>query len=208
MKEPTNAGDGRLFRVAAGVCAVAGISLSLATLVAQEPHHAHGAPARYGRAVVHYQPPDVTLVAMDGADTSLASVLKQDGPVMLQFIFTTCPTICPVMASTFAAAQDKLGDDLGRVRMISITIDPEHDTPERLRDYARRFRARPQWRFLTGHAADIDAVQRAFEAYRGSKMQHEPLTFLRAAPGDPWLRLDGLMSATDLVAEYRLLTAR
>jgi protein SCO1/2 len=177
-------------------------------LVAQDAHHAHGASTRYARTVERYEPPDVTLVAMDGTETALASVLKHDGPVMLQFIFTTCPTICPVMAGTFAAAQDALGDDLGRVRMISITIDPEHDTPERLREYARRFRARPQWRFLTGRAGDIDAVQQAFEAYRGSKMRHEPLTFMRAAPGDPWLRLDGLMSATELVAEFRLLTAR
>jgi len=208
MTEPTHVGDGQWFRVALGVCAIASVSLSPTKSVAQEPGHTHNAPAGYGRTVVRYEPPDVTLVGMDGAKTALASALKQDGPVMLQFIFTTCPTICPVMASTFSAAQDKLGDDVGRVRLISITIDPEHDTPERLRDYARKFRAGPQWLFLTGSAEDIDAVQNAFDAYRGSKMRHEPLTFLRAAPGEPWVRLDGLMSATQLVAEYRLLTAR
>ena len=173
--------------------------------------HEHSAPAvevKYSRTIADYQPPDVPLVNQDGSKTSVSSVLKHDGPIMLQFIFTTCPTICPVMSSTFSAAQTKLGEDLGKGRMISISIDPEHDTPERLRDYARRFRAGQQWLFLTGSAEDIAAVQKAFDAYRGSKMRHEPLTFLRAGPGAPWVRLDGLMSATQLVAEYRGLTLK
>ncbi|MEK6279414.1 MAG: SCO family protein [Acidobacteriota bacterium] len=170
------------------------------------PDHGHSASAvhvNYTRTVADYELPEVQLVGKDGLKTSLSSVLKHDGPIMLQFIFTTCPTICPVMSSTFSAAQAKLGEDLGKARMISISIDPEHDTPERLRDYARRFRAGQQWLFLTGSAEDIAAVQKGFDAYRGSKMRHEPLTFLRAGPGAPWVRLDGLMSATQLVAEYR-----
>jgi len=163
------------------------------------------ASAHYARSIAHYEAPDITLVSMDGSRIALTSALKHDGPVMLEFIFTTCPTICPVMSSTFSAAQSKLGADLARVRMISISIDPEHDTPERLRQYARKFRAGPQWLFLTGKTEDIVSVQKAFDAYRGSKMRHEPLTFLRAAPGELWVRLDGLMSATQLVAEYERL---
>ena len=162
----------------------------------------------YTRTVVRYEPPDVPLVDMDGRKTSLSSVLKHDGPIMLQLIFTTCPTICPVMSSTFSAAQEKLAEDLVKVRMVSVSVDPEHDTPERLRDYARKFRARQQWLFLTGSLEDIVAIQKAFDAYRGNKMRHEPLTFMRAASGAPWVRLDGLMSSTQLVAEYRGLTAK
>jgi protein SCO1/2 len=195
------------------VCACVFVLLTAAQVAAQKPSHVHDAPAapppaRYTRTVARYEPPDVTLVAMDGTKTALAHALNHDGPVMLQFIFTTCPTICPVMSSTLSAAQEKLGDDLGKVSMVSISIDPEHDTPERLRDYARKFRAGRQWLFLTGSTEDIEAVQKAFDAYRGNKMRHEPLTFLRAAPEEPWVRLDGLMSATQLVAEYKLLTAR
>jgi len=171
-------------------------------------HSASAARVSYTRTVARYEPSDVPLVSMDGMKTSLSSALKHDGPIMLQFIFTTCPTICPVMSSTFSVAQEKLGEDLGKVRMISVSIDPEHDTPERLRDYARRFKAGRQWLFLTGSAEDIAAVQRAFDAYRGSKMRHEALTFLRVASGGPWVRLDGLMSARQLVAEYKLLTLR
>ena len=201
----------RVFLFALLLCALAFVLVPSGKTAAQIPDHTHNAsavPARYTRTVARYEPPDVMLVSMDGTKIVLASTLKQDGPVMLQFIFTTCPTICPVMSSTFSTAQDKLGDDLGKVRMISISIDPEHDTPERLRDYARKFRARRQWLFLTGSTEDIAAVQKAFDTYRGSKMWHEPLTFLRAAPAEPWVRIDGLMSSTQLVAEYKLLTAR
>jgi cytochrome oxidase Cu insertion factor (SCO1/SenC/PrrC family) len=159
------------------------------------------AQQHYTRTVAHYDVPSVTLISMDGTKTSLASALKHDGPVMLQFIFTTCPTVCPVMSSLLSAAQSKLGT----VRLISISIDPEQDTPERLREYARKFKAGPQWLFLTGSTENITAIQKAFDAYRGSKMRHEPLTFLRATPGDQWVRLEGLMNATQLVNEYKLL---
>jgi cytochrome oxidase Cu insertion factor (SCO1/SenC/PrrC family) len=178
--------------------------VALIEVHARQPHFS----ARYTRIVAHYEVPDVTLVSMDGTSIALASALKHDGPVMLEFIFTTCPTICPVMSSTFSAAQSKLGADLARVRMISISIDPEHDTPERLRQYARKFKAGPQWLFLTGKTEDIASVQKAFEAYRGNKMRHEPLTFLRAESSESWVRLDGLMSATELVAEYKRLRVK
>jgi len=52
------------------------------------------------------------------------------------------------MSASFAAAQDKLGPELDRLRMVSISIDPEHDTPARLQEYAQKFKARRQWLFL------------------------------------------------------------
>ena len=182
------------------------------SISAQTPHHPHMTsaappPVRYTRTIATYEPPDVTLVGMDDARISLRSALNHDGPIMLQFIFTTCTTVCPVMSAIFSGSQSKLGEELERVKMISISIDPEHDTPERLRSYAKTFKARPQWHFLTGSEEDIVAVQKAFEIYRGDKMRHEPVTFLRAANGRSWLRLEGLMSAAELVDEYKLLTS-
>jgi protein SCO1/2 len=129
--------------------------------------------------------------------------LHHPGPLLLQFIFTTCPTVCPALSALFATTLRQIEVDAAPLRMVSISIDPEHDTPERLRAYAQRLKAGPQWRFLTGRRADIEAVQKAFDAYQSNKMQHEPLTYLRASPQAPWLRLDGFMSASDLIAEYR-----
>ncbi|MCA1592404.1 MAG: SCO family protein [Acidobacteria bacterium] len=201
------------------LCALASALLALwgaSEVRAQQPgaHQGHEQHARetarphYTRTVSSYTPPDVTLLDMNGTRVPLSSALGYDGPVLLQFIFTTCPTICPVMTGTLAAAQNKFGPELEKIRLISISIDPEQDTPERLQEYARKFKAKGRWLFLTGKLDDIVAVQRAFDAYRGNKMRHEPITFLRASPGENWLRLDGLMSATELVAECRRLIAR
>ena len=171
-------------------------------------HHRHMLESRgYSRSVHSYELPDLMLVDMDGQETRLLDELNRDQPVMLNFIFTTCTTICPVLSATFAQVQQKLGTDVDQVRMVSITIDPEHDTPERLHAYAARFGAGPQWRFLTGELEAIVAVQKAFDAYRGSKMSHEPLTFLRASADAPWIRIDGIASAAEVMAEYRQLVA-
>lgn len=186
------------------------ISAALAFLVcgpvaAQVAHDGHAASApRYSRTLAPYAPPDVPLVDAHGDAVTLAAVLDHDGPVLLQFIFTTCPAVCPALAGTFAAAQDRLAG----ARLVSISIDPEHDTPPRLAEYARRFHAGPQWRFLTGELDDVVAVQKAFGSYQANKMQHRPLTFLRGSPSAPWVRLDGFLSAAELVAEVRRLSER
>jgi protein SCO1/2 len=147
------------------------------------------------------------LVDKDNNKIAIDEALATEEPVMLNFIFTTCTTICPVLSATFTQVQRELGDEAGQLRMISISIDPEYDTPERLRDYAVRFKAGPQWAFYTGTNDDIVTVQKAFDAYRGSKANHEPLTFLHV-PGDPqWVRINGLASAGDVVREYRRLVA-
>jgi protein SCO1/2 len=155
----------------------------------------------YSRSVESYRVPPVTLTDSNGRQVALVSLVNREGPVMLQFIFTTCTTICPVMSATLAASQSQLEG----VHMISISIDPEHDTPARLQEYARSLKAPPQWEFLTGRSVDIVKVQEAFRAYRGNKMRHLPLTFLRASPEQLWVRLDGLMSVAELLDEYHRL---
>ncbi len=159
--------------------------------------------AQYRRSVQSYRIPDVTVVAADGAKVALASETDAGMPVLVNFIFTSCPSVCPVQSATFAEFQKKLGPEIEKIRMISISIDPEYDTPERLNEYAKRYQAAPQWRFLTGNLQDIVTVQKAFNAYRGDKMSHEPLTLLRASPDDSWRRLDGFVQAAVLLDEYR-----
>lgn len=175
---------------------------------AEHHHHHHGmaAPgAGYKRTIVPYQTPDVKLVDANGKPVSLRSHLDGRDPVMLNFIFTTCTTICPVTSATFSTVQEKLGTGHGKVRLVSVSIDPEHDSPSRLNAYAKRFGAGTQWSMLTGSAEDSVAVQRAFGAYFGDKMNHRPVTFMRTGHGKPWLRIDGFASADDLLREYREL---
>lgn len=167
-----------------------------------------GTGSGYQRSVASYSVPDVRLVDINGTEISLRAGMSGNEPVMLNFIFTSCSAICPVMSATFHDVQEMLGEDREKVRMVSISIDPENDTPDRLREYAEKFEAGPQWRMLTGSLADSIAVQRAFGAFRGDKMNHVPVTFLRAGGSNTWVRLDGLASASDIITEYRKLAVR
>jgi protein SCO1/2 len=193
-----------------------GLAAALSVPAGAQDEHCHPAepelapaaaePARYTREVASYTPPDVTLIDAQGARVPLRAELAREGPVAVQLVFTTCTTICPVLTGTAAAARAHLPN----LRWISITIDPDEDTPERLRAYAARFQAQPGepgagWHFLTGRPEDLIAVQQAFDAYRGDKMRHEPLTLLRAAPGGPWARLQGFPTPEDLSAELKRL---
>lgn len=157
----------------------------------------------YRRTVVRYALPDVTLVNQEGARVGLAEALTADKPVVLTFFFSTCTTICPVLSAGVSALIEKLGAQAGEVRVVSIAIDPDHDSPEVLRAYRKRFGAAPQWELLTGSREDIEAVLKAFDAYSPDKTAHRPLHFLRPAGGDSWVRIDGFIGAADLVAEYR-----
>lgn len=156
-------------------------------------------PARSLQTVV--LPPVRLRPHVGSVPLELAATLADDRPVLLNFIFTSCTTVCPPMAQIFAAAQERLGERREQVRMVSISIDPGHDTPARLRDYAARFDAGAQWRFLTGSAEAIDAVQRAFNVYRPDKMGHTPVTFVRPRGARQWVRLDGFVAPERLIRE-------
>ncbi len=172
-----------------------------------DPHAGHRAmieeSRRYQRSKVAYEVPDIRLVGMDGSEVDLRKELAGNDPVILSFIFTSCTTICPLLTATLAQAQDKLLQQPVVPRIVSVSIDPEHDTPQRLREYAESYQANPDWLFVTGKKQAIVEVQRAFDAYRGDKLNHIPLTFLYSASEDLWVRLDGFTTAADLVSEYQ-----
>lgn len=172
------------------------------------PHHFIGGPKPpVMRSSGIYQVPDVTLVDSSGQAIPLRTSLDTDGPVMLNFISSTCSAYCPTLTAAFSQVQARLDPQAEPVRMVSISIDPEHDTPAKLKEYAKKYNVGPQWQMLTGKVEDSIAVQRAFNAYRSDKMNHEPVTFLRAGKDKPWVRLDGLPSVGDLMKEYRRLMA-
>jgi protein SCO1/2 len=133
----------------------------------------------------------------------LRELLAAKDPVMVNFIFTTCSAICPVMTKVFSDVPAKLGGQAKNLRMISISLDPERDTPRELKAYAKSFQASDRWKFLTGSTQDIKTVLLAFDSYRGDKMNHEPLTLMRQSPGKTWHRLDGFATPDELVREYR-----
>ena len=166
------------------------------------------AAERYQRSIEHYRVPDVELVNQYGDKVRLPELLEGDETVVLDFIYGTCTTICPVLSAGFVALQKKLEKEGRRPRLISITIDPENDTPKVMRDYLKRYRARPGWDFLTGSRADIDSTMTAFDAYIPDKMSHYPLNMIRDSKTGDWVRLFGLMSSREFLAEYKKVADR
>lgn len=159
----------------------------------------------YKRSTQHYELPNTLLLRDDGAQVSLESEINPGRPVMLNFIFTSCTTICPVMSAGFSKTQERLNNTANAPLFISISIDPEYDTLERLHHYGKSHRSADNWHFLTGESTQIIALQKAFDVYRGNKMNHAPVTFLRLSDKSDWIRLDGLVSAEELVDEYQHL---
>lgn len=98
--------------------------------------------------------PATTLIDENGKTVNLDSM--KGSVTVYDFIFASCGGICPIMSRNMAALTAEIPDD-APVKFVSITVDPERDTPEVLREYAKRFRKDERWMFLTG---DREAIVR------------------------------------------------
>jgi protein SCO1/2 len=153
------------------------------------------------RSLVNYPVPAIKLVRDDGTPVALIDELNDGRPVVLNFIYTTCTGICPLASHVFSQLQHKLGAERDQVHLVSISVDPEEDTPARLRAYAQQYSAGPGWQHYTGTVAASTAAQRAFDVYKGDKMGHTPVTLVRMAADGPWVRFDGFATADLLLKE-------
>src|SRR6478752_627751 len=119
-----------------GAAIAATLALTLPVAYAGEPAdampHVADAGARVTRTTVQYSIPDIRLVRDDGATVSLPDEMNDGRPVVLNFVFTTCGSICPLMSHIFGQFQQRIGKQGSNVHLMSISTDPEQDTPERL----------------------------------------------------------------------------
>jgi protein SCO1/2 len=192
---------GTLALAIAGMTAATTPGASAASAPDPHAHHHHMMP-EIMRSTVDYTLPQVSLTRQDGKTVLLSDELNDGRSVMLTFIYTTCTSICPVISQTFSQLQSELGSERDKVHLVSVSIDPEHDTPARLTEYAKQYRAGPGWQHYTGTVAASIATQRAFDVYRGDKMDHSPVTLFRPAPGKPWVRIEGFVTASELLSTY------
>jgi protein SCO1/2 len=162
-------------------------------------------PGKYSRSVQSYNIPNVTLLDQDGNKINFRKFVDSGKPVIIDFIYTTCTTICPVLSASFTSLRRELGPEADNVQLISLSIDPEHDRPEQMKKYLSRFRAGKGWSFLTGSRQDIDRVLKALDATIVDKMAHEPLYLLHGPQADDWVRIKGLLNKGDLLTELRRL---
>jgi cytochrome oxidase Cu insertion factor (SCO1/SenC/PrrC family) len=137
--------------------------------------------------------PDIELLDQNGRKIHFYSDLVKGHTVAINFIFTTCTTICPPLGATFARVQKELGDRMGRdVRLISITVDPATDTPERLKAWGAKFHAGDGWTFVTGDKPQVDELLRALGASSARREDHSPTILIGNDTTGTWTRTYGL----------------
>lgn len=149
----------RLLQLATLVVALT--CLTLAPLAAPKPAAAD-AGAIWGADYF----PNVPLIDHEGRKVRFFDDLIKDKVVMVNFIFTSCPDVCPLETARLREVQKLLGERVGKdVFMYSITIDPKVDTPAVLKAYAEKYQVAPGWTFLTGNPDDIILLRKKLGMY-------------------------------------------
>ncbi|MCA1592001.1 MAG: SCO family protein [Acidobacteria bacterium] len=169
---------------------------------AQSAAPAPGETIKKAEAVVgKLRIPDTAVYDQDGKRLNFYTDLVKGKTVAINFIFTTCTTICPPLTATFRKLQQTLGERVGReVELISISVDPATDVPERLKSFAAKFKAAPGWTFVTGSKPEIDELLKALGAAVADKNDHTPMILIGNDAAGYWTRTYGLAPSATLAA--------
>ena len=143
--------------------------------------------------------PDVPVQDQNGKSLNFYTDLVKGKVVAINFVFTTCTTICPPLTATFRRVQQQLAEQNSRAQLISVSVDPAIDTPERLRDFAAKFKAEPGWAFVTGNTSDINSLLQQLGVAVTNKNDHTPMILIGNDEAGYWTRAYGLSSPTSLV---------
>jgi protein SCO1/2 len=178
--------------------AVLALALAVPRLVpaAEDPHAKHRA-MMHESAAKPVESADVdlrdrTLVTQDGEEVRFVGDVIGDNIVVMDFVYTTCTTICPVLTALFTQVQGQLGDELDNgVVMVSMTVDPVRDTPQRLKAYAAKHGAGDGWVWLTGPKPTVDDVLTGVGAYSVNFEDHPSMVLVGDGRTGEWRRLFG-----------------
>jgi protein SCO1/2 len=150
--------------------------------------------------------PNMTLLDQNGRGVNLASLKGEF--VLINFVYTRCADTCPMLTAKMAQVEKKLAPELGKkVRLVSVTLDPEHDTPAQLLKYANAYGANgADWIFLTGTPAQVDAYLAVFTIKRyhvaDGSIDHVTTSFLLGPDGHQIRQYDGIaVTASTLAAD-------
>jgi len=143
---------------------------------------------------------DVELINQDGQKLRFYSDVLKDKVVIVSSFFTTCTSVCPPMNRNLEKIQEALGERLGKdAFIVSISVDPETDTPLRLKEYARRFHARPGWIFLTGKKENVDWALYKIGQYVEKKDDHSTIVIIGNEPKGLWKKALGMAKPDELM---------
>ena len=160
--------------------------------------------------------PNIPLTTQEGQRVCFYDDLVKGRIVTINFMYTACTGICPRETANLVQVQRLLGDRVGRdIRMLSISLEPDQDTPAALRAYAARHKVKPGWTFLTGKKEDIERLRRKLGVYDPDpvvdqdKTQHAGLLVMGNEPTGRWLVQPALLAPADLVwTLHRVIDSR
>jgi protein SCO1 len=193
-------------RTSSIVLLLVAMGISAPCVFSQSPAHLHiqastekGGAGRVRSANVKV--PDVIVLDQDNHLLHFYGDLVQGKTVAVNFIFTTCTTICPPLTANFASVQRKMlkrGEK--NLHLISVSVDPENDTPARLKAYAAMFNAQPGWTFVTGSRSQLEKIWNAFGITAGNKLDHSPTVAIGNDARHQWTFASGLNSPEKLTS--------
>jgi protein SCO1/2 len=174
-----------------------------------EEHAAHmAAQGQHPPAGAQVTFADVVLLDQDKREVHLKDDLVGDRIVVMGFVYTSCTTVCPVISAIMQKLQVQLGERAGgEVQLISLSIDPLRDTPERLHEYASRFGAGPGWRWLTGSSEAVSETLKGLGTWTANYEEHPPLIMVGDGRTQQWTRFYGFTDSAVLMARVNELSA-
>lgn len=168
--------------------------------------HGHEAAGDEDALKVNVALLDSELVDQDGNPVRFASEAVADRIVVINFVYTSCATVCPVSSALMVQIQaDLQGWENAEVRLLTISVDPARDTPERLKDYATNIGAAPGWLWLTGYKPTVDEVLKGLGVYTADYDDHPPVMLVGDSRSADWRRLYGFPDPERVVARVNEL---
>lgn len=161
---------------------------ALAALALRPAAAAGDAAAREAKARGYFT--DTVLQAQDGRSLRFYSDVLKDQVVLVNFVFTECGDSCPLITHKLLQARQSLGPQARNVRYVSITIDPERETPQTMAAFARKHGAiDPQWLWLSGSKANIELVTKRLGAYTDTREEHFTGLIVGNLRTDRWVKI-------------------
>ena len=166
-----------------------------------EPHdHSHMSNTAESSSPAQKYFTDVELINQDGKKVHFYSDVLKGKTVIVNAFFTSCTSVCPPMNRNMEKIQEALGDRVGRdVFLVSMTVDPETDTPARMKEYAKKFHAGPGWLFLTGKKENLDWALYKLGQYVENKDDHQTVLIIGNEPTGLWKKAFGMANVAELV---------
>jgi protein SCO1/2 len=145
--------------------------------------------------------PEVEVLDQDGRRIPFHADLVKGKVVVVSFIYTTCVFTCTSQGKSLSRLQQMLGERLGReVTLITVSTDPETDTPAKLKSWGATFGARRGWTFVTGEKTSLERLRKAFPGVRAGRDAHESIIFVGNDARGLWVRADGLRPTREILS--------